>query len=145
MWPESAPNDLSHGSYGDYSGVVFHGPPTKGFSFDRLAISDNYMRPLFAAIIEQLSRYDHKTPTPKLVLEWHSLSGWMERDEKTAVPLSDIEDLIVVLSRIEVQDLSTHCDDTEPTPEQCLRCAAVICDFLTKQLARGSNLFIERD
>jgi hypothetical protein len=45
--------DFSHGSYGDYSGVVFYGPPTNGFWLDRLAVSDRYIAPLFAAVLDR--------------------------------------------------------------------------------------------
>ena len=45
--------DFSHGSYGDYSGVSFYGPPENGFWFDRLAVSDRFIRPLFLAILDR--------------------------------------------------------------------------------------------
>src|SRR3954468_8023838 len=48
---------FAHGyHYGDYSGVVWFGPPTDGFWLDRLAVSDCYIGPLFRGILDRAWR-----------------------------------------------------------------------------------------
>ena len=50
-------NEFAHGyHYGDYSGVIFYGPPTDGFWLDRFAVSDCYIRPLFLGILDRVWR-----------------------------------------------------------------------------------------
>lgn len=90
----AAPEDFSHGSYGDYSGVVFYGPPADGFWFDRIAISDRFIRPLFLALINQSSPGSEKLPAPKLVQEWNTLVGWVTAGTIVEIRRPEIEELI---------------------------------------------------
>lgn len=54
--------EFAHGyHYGDYSGIVFYGPPIDGSWRDRLAISDCYIDPMFyeeSQFVERAGKVD---------------------------------------------------------------------------------------
>jgi hypothetical protein len=61
--------EFTYGSYGDYSGVIFYGPPTDGGGLDRLAVSDRYIDPLFCGILERGRRENGGEGMCRLVSE----------------------------------------------------------------------------
>lgn len=142
MSTEHADN-FAHGTYGDDGGVVFYGPTVKGFWEDRLAVSDLFVRPLFRAVLERAWR-GNATGAPKVVVDWNGLTGWADAAGVQELPHPDARDLITVLAGVAAADLVPHLDKGG-TPEQYLRCASVIGEFLRDHVDRGLPLYIERD
>jgi hypothetical protein len=135
--------DFSHGSYGDYAGVAFYGPPTEGFWFDRLAVSERYIDPLFSAIADRSGADAGEGRTPRVVRDWQALEGWAGTDGITELPGQEAEQLLGALALVTVADVAPYCAGA--SAEECLRCAALIRRFLGERLARGVSLFIEND
>jgi hypothetical protein len=137
--------EFAHGfHYGDYSGVVFYGPPTEGFWLDRLAVSDAYIDPLFRTILD---RFWHETggeDTPRIVSEWNTLTGWAEIGAGIVLVLpQEAQALASALGAVTVADLTPHVAGT--TVEECRRCAEVIRTFIYAHLVKSLDLFIESD
>lgn len=99
--------DFSHGSYGDYSGAAFYGPPTNGFWFDRLAVSDRYLSPLFAAVLDR-SQARGSEP-PQLVRDWNALDGWIAADGIVEMPRPAAEELLHALTNLTAADVYPYC------------------------------------
>ena len=137
-------DEFAHGRhYGDYSGVVFYGPPTNGFWLDRLAASDIYIGPLFRAVLDRSWQQFGGQAVPRLVSEWNTLGGWAAAAGITEVPPGDAEALVAALARVTAADLAPHCAGC--TPDECLRCGSAVREFLAGRLARGVPVFIEDD
>jgi hypothetical protein len=138
-------DEFAHGyHYGDYSGVVFYGPPTNGFWLDRLAVSDIYMGALLRAVLDRSWRESGGEAAPRLASEWNTLDGWAAAGAGiTEVPPAAAEDLVAALAGVTAADLAPHCAGC--TPDECLRCGAAVREFLASRLARGVRLFIEDD
>jgi len=134
-------DEFAHGTYGDYSGVVFYGPPEDGLWTDRLAVSSRYLGPLFHAILTRARLSGERGEVPKLVQEWNEVEGWADATAIVPVALADAEELIDALSKVAASDVAEHCAGA--TPEQCLRCASVISRFLGSRIAR--RVYIEAD
>jgi hypothetical protein len=136
--------EFAHGCrYGDYSGVVLYGPPTDGFWLDRLAVSDCYIDPLFRGVLDWARQESGGKGVPRLAAEWNAMEGWAADGGLVPVAPADAAEFAQALSQIGLADLSEHCAGS--TPEECLRCAAVVREFIDSRLARGINLFIEDD
>jgi hypothetical protein len=133
--------DFSHGSYGDYSGVVFYGPPTNGFWLDRLAVSDIYIDPLFRGILDRAWRESDGERIPRLAADWNTGEGWVADGGPVPVAGDDAAELIGALAQLDPADVAEHCAGC--TAEKCLRCASVVQDFIGTRLARGVSLFIK--
>jgi hypothetical protein len=133
--------EFAHGyCYGDYSGVVFYGPPTEGFWLDRLAISNCYSLPLFCGVLDRAWRDGGKVP--RLTAEWNAGTGW-RNGGLCEVSTADAAEFATALAQIVPADLAEHCAGC--TVEECLRCAALVREFVSSRLARGVSLFIEDD
>jgi hypothetical protein len=133
--------DFSYGSYGDYSGVTFYGPPAEGFWFDRLPISDRYVTPLFSAVLDRSQTAD-AGPTPQLVRDWAALQGWIDTEGIVEVARQQALELLHSLESVTAAEVSPYCAGS--TPDECVRCSAAIRHFLGDRLARGLCLFIEK-
>ena len=131
--------DFSFGSYGDYSGVVFYGPPTDGFWLDRLAVSNRFMGPLFCGLVDRALR-DENGKAPSLAKEWNAVSGWRDSD-RCVLAGETAAEFAEALRHLRAEDVAPHCAGC--TPDQCLRCASVIREFIATRLARGVALYIE--
>ena len=137
-------DEFAHGRhYGDYSGVVFYGPPANGFWLDHLAASDIFIAPLFRAVLDRSWRESGGGAVPRLASEWNTLDGWAAAPGITEVPAGDAEELVAALARVTAADLAPHCAGC--TPDECLRCGAAVREFLASRIARGVPLFIEDD
>jgi hypothetical protein len=134
--------DFAHGSYGDYSGVVFYGPPTAGFWLDRLAISDRFLTPLFSAILDR-SWSGSGVRVPQLVQDWNGCQGWIDAGEVLELGRPGAVILLEALAALAPAGVAPYCAGC--TPGECLRCAAAIRQFLGERLVRGGSLFIEKD
>jgi hypothetical protein len=132
--------DFSFGSYGDYAGVVFCGPPVDGFWRDRLEVSSRYIDPLFRAILD-CSRTENSEPPPQLVQDWNAIAGWAFSDEVVELRYPEVERFISALAALTAPDLLPYCAGS--SPEECLDCSAQIRQFLSERMERGVNLFIE--
>jgi hypothetical protein len=137
--------EFAHGiRYGDYSGVVFHGPPAKGFWVDRFAVSNTYIDPLFRAVLDRTGRETDGESLPLLVAEWNTLSGWAELGAGIVpVSVEDASDLAGALHEITDADLAPHITGT--TAQQCLRCAAAIQEFIRARVAQNLQIYLEND
>jgi hypothetical protein len=136
--------EFAHGyHYGDYSGVVLYGPPTDGFWLDRLAVSDCYIGPLFRGILDRAWRELGGEGVPRLASEWNTLEGWAAGGGPVPVAPADAAEFAEALSQLGPADVAEHCAGC--TVEECLRCAAVVREFIGSRLARGVSLFIEDD
>lgn len=135
--------DFSHGSYVDYSGVVFYGPPTKGFWLDRMAVSEFYIHPLFSAITDRNWDECGGKGMPNLIRDWNSQAGWVATERAIEIPHPDAISLLDALASLTLDDVLTYCTDCEP--EECLRCASGISQFLSERLAQGFSVFIESE
>lgn len=139
-------NEFAHGFYyGDYFGVVFHGPPTRGHWLDRLAVSDVYIDPLFLAL---LYRYwndsTDATPLPRLAMDWNVHTGWgATAAGRTSIPPDVVREFVHALDALLPEDLAPHVAGC--SVEDCLRCAVVVVEFLNRRLANGRELYIEDD
>ncbi len=134
-------DEFAHGyRYGDYSGVVFYGPPTDGFWLDRLAVSNCYMRPLFHSVLDRAWRDGR--PVPQLAAEWNAVAGW-RNGGVCEVPTVDAAEFASALAQVASADVAEHCAGC--TVEECLHCAAIVREFVGSRLARGVSLFIEDD
>jgi hypothetical protein len=87
--------DFSFGSYGDYSGVVFYGPPKDGFWFDYFSVSESFIHPIFGAIIDRACQKGVYNQAPQLIREWNELRGWRDRFGIHEVPDDAIQELLV--------------------------------------------------
>ena len=134
-------DNFAHGSYADYAGVVFYGPPTHGFWLDRLAISDRYITPLFAATLDRAQAAGKQAP--RLVRDWVALEGWEAAGETVRVPPREAEELVDSLAGVTTDDIAPH--SMGASPNECLRCSDAIRRFLSERLSRGVDLFIERE
>lgn len=136
--------EFAHGyHYGDYSGVVFHGPPTDGKWLDRLAISDRYMYPLFRGILDRAWRESGGERVPRLASEWNTLEGWAAGGGPIPVTHTDAAEFAAALARLGPADVAEDCAGC--TVEECLRCAAVVGEFIGSRPARGVGLHFEDD
>jgi hypothetical protein len=135
--------EFSHGyHYGDYSGVVFYGPPLEYLWIDRLAVSDCYIEPLFRGVLDREWQNSGGEQIPRLVKEWLTLTGWCAGGQVLVTPKEAVE-FTTALGQLNSSDVSDHCHGC--TVEDCLRCAVVIREFIEKRLARGIDIFIEND
>jgi hypothetical protein len=138
-------DDFAHGyHYGDYSGVVFYGPPSDGLWLDRLAVSSCYIGPLFRAVLDRSWRNSGGERVPRLASEWNTLDGW-SACAAGPVPVSpkDAEALAAALCELTPDDLAPNCAGS--TPDECMRSAAVIIEFLRSRLARDAKVCIEQE
>ena len=136
--------EFSHGrNYGDYSGIVFYGPPTNGSWLDRLSVSDCYLGPMFHGILDRALRDAGGEPVPSLVSDWNTLEGWAASDGPVRVAPADAGKLADALAGLGTADVSKYCDGC--TVEECLRCAAAVREFIRIRLDRGVDLFVEQD
>jgi hypothetical protein len=136
---------FAHGfHYGDFSGVVFYGPPFNGFWLDRLAVSDCYIGPLFRAILDREWRESGGESLLKVLSEWNTLTGWADIGAGI-VPLTsqEAEELCLALSRTTAEDLAIHVAGVTVT--DCLECAAAIRAFIHNRLVEGKTVSIEND
>lgn len=136
---------FAHGyHYGDYSGVVFYGASEDGITVARLAVSDCYIDPLFRALLERCWRDSAGERIPRLAVEWNSLEGWRGCPAgRVLVSQQEMEELATMFIRLTTADLAQHCAGS--TPDECLRCAVVIKEFVDSQLSRNAILYIEDD
>lgn len=137
--------EFAHGfHYGDYSGIVLHGPPTEGFWLDRFAVSDTYIYPLFRAILDKCWRETDGEETPRVVSEWNTLTGWAGIGAGIVqVNPQDAQSLASALSAVTSAELASQAEYTRV--EECLRCAAMIRSFIYERLGKTLNIFIEAD
>jgi len=136
--------EFAHGyHYGDYSGVIFYGPPAGGVWPDRLAVSDCYIGPLFRGILSRAWRESGGERVPRLVSEWNALKGWAAGSGPVPVTPADAVAFAEALARLGPADVAGHCAGC--TVEECLRCAAVVREFIGNRQARGVSLFIKDD
>jgi hypothetical protein len=140
---QSEHSEFAHGTYGDDSGVVFYGPPAKGFWTDRLVISDRYIEPLFCAIWMRPSASQKSPAPPKLISEWNSCEGWTDALGIVEISRHDAEDLIAALVALTPAELEAHLHS--PPVHESLRCANAIRSFLQSHLDRGLAVYIEDD
>jgi hypothetical protein len=134
--------DFAHGKhYGDYSGVVFYGPQTNGFWLDRLAVSNCYIDPLFRGVLDRASRESGGGGVPRLAADWNALEGWKAGSGPVAIAQEDAAEFAEALAQLGSRDVAEYCWGC--TVDECLRCAAVVREFICSRLARGVNLFIE--
>ena len=131
-------SEFEHGSYGDLSGVAFFGPPTRGFWFERLAISNIYMHPLFYGVLERSWR--EGVAVPQLAAEWNAGTGWRESERCEVLP-DQAAEFAEALGRLDAGDMSSECAGC--TPADCLRCALAIRAFIASVVGRGDTLYIE--
>jgi hypothetical protein len=138
-------DEFAHGyKYGDYSGVVFYGPPANSLWRDRLAVSDTYIGPLLGAVLDRSWRESGGEAVPRLASEWNTLDGWAAAGAGiTELPPAAAEELVAALARVTAADLAPHCAGC--TPDECLRCGSAVREFLASRLARGVPLFVEDD
>lgn len=129
-------NEFAHGTYGDIAGVTFSGPPRNGFWDDNLAVSERFIFPLFNAI---LNRSDDP---PQVVTEWASLGGWTDESRVELAPAAVIA-LVLALEKLAEIDVAPYCEAA--TTDECIRCATSIRAFINDHLARGSQIFLQRD
>ncbi|SFI05595.1 hypothetical protein [Planctomicrobium piriforme] len=137
--------EFAHGDrYGDYSGVVFYGPPNDGIWSDRIEVSDIYLDPLFHGILTRAWRASEGESVGRLTSDWNTVSGWSS-NAVGRVPVSpeDAAEFSNALSQLDCQDVAEYCVGC--TPEECLRCAALIREFIDSRLTNGLALFIEED
>jgi hypothetical protein len=131
--------DFGPGSYGDYSGLCFYGPPTNGFWFTEFGASFIYLEPLFRAIFDR-ARVS-RTPVPKLVEQWNQCK--LDADEIIEVPAAEISDLLAALSKVTAADLESHCCSMASNTGDCLSCASHLAQFLNERLAKKEPVFFE--
>src|SRR5262245_38465411 len=137
-------NEFAHGyHYGDYSGVIFYGPPADGLWSDRLAVSDCYIAPLFRGILDRAWRDSGGERVSRLASDWNTLKGWAAGGGAVSVSPADAAEFVEALIQLRTDDVSKHCAGC--TVEECLRCAAVVREFIDSRLARGVHIFIEDD
>jgi hypothetical protein len=137
-------NEFAHRyHYGDYSGVIFYGPPTDGFWLDQLAVSNCYIGPLFRGILDRVWRESGGEGLPCIVSEWNTLTGWTNGGGPVPVSADDAAGFIHALVQLDPCDVAQHCAGC--TVEECLRCAGVIREFIGSRLDRGLSPFIEND
>ncbi len=132
---------FAHGSYADYSGVNFYGPPVHGMWLDQLAVSYRYMNPLFLGILDRSWRESGGEQVPRLVSEWCQLIGWADGSRRTLIDRNDAWELVATLTQLDSTDIVEHCAGC--TVEECLECAAVIREFISCRLSSGVSLFME--
>jgi hypothetical protein len=132
-----------HDHYGDYSGVVFYGPPHHDEWRDRLAISDRFIDPLFTGILDRAQRAVPHAQVPRAVLEWNTLEGWASGRGPRRIASTDAADLASALAHLTPDDVAEH--GAGCTVDECMRCAGVLREFIEGRLARGHSLFIEDD
>ncbi len=136
----AAGNDtFAHGTYADYSGVVFSGP---GLSEERLAVSDRFIDPLFRAILDRAGQ-GHGADVPKVVAEWNEGRGWADACGVHELSPAEATEFLVALSAVSGADVRPHAAGA--TPEECVRCARVIEGFLRHRVDRGLPVYIEAD
>ena len=136
-------DEFAHGSYGDDWGVTFYGPPNDGFWEDYLAVSKRFVQPLFNAVLDRFVNQGGAAKAPRLVTEWNEISGWADQTEKQEVNAEDAKELIAAISDVVIADLAEHCAGC--TPDECVRCASVICQFLQSHIDRGVAVYIQND
>jgi hypothetical protein len=129
--------------YGDYSGVVWYGPPTEGFWLDRLAVSDCYIGPLFRGVLDRCWKESGGEQVPRLASEWNTLEGWAAASGRVPVQSVDAAEFAEALARLGPADVVEHCAGC--TVEECLECAKIVRGFIGNHLSRGVGLFIEDD
>jgi len=121
--------DFGPGSYGDYSGVEFLGPPTNGFWLTRFGVSDVYLVPLLTA---------------RLAAKWDSLrQSWEDAGKTVEVSREDISEIAQALSEITAADLAAVCDEAGCSVHQCLLCAASLSKFLKDRLQNNEPIFVD--
>ncbi len=138
---EPPTTEFAPGSYGDYDGATFYGPPRWGwFWTDALGVSSTYLDPLFSAILDRCLRTGIERPLPRLVEEWNLLTGW--RDVAKTIEISTVDgiDLADALEQLTAEDVAPYRASCEIA--DCLRCAVTLREFITSRLQVG-QLFIE--
>lgn len=145
--------DFAHGGYGDDTGVVFFGS-IDGVSFDRMEVSDHFIDPLFGAILTRGWRNSDGGGVPRLVSEWNMIEGWRDGCERVKISATDFADLAAALDSLGQADTAEDFEEyfkgwpiegRRQHEAECLRCAAAIREFLGSRLARGMDIFIQRD
>jgi len=134
--------DFAHGSYGDYAGMAFYGPPADGFWLDRLAVSERFVHPLFCGILDRSSALGGDR-APSLVRDWNLGEGWVKADRSVEVLRRDAVVLLDALAGLTVADVAPYCSGC--TPEECVQCASVIRQFVGQRLTRGLTVFVENE
>ncbi|WP_176071856.1 hypothetical protein [Piscinibacter koreensis] len=128
-------------SYGDMFEVVLYGCTQNGAQRERLSVNYVYMDPLFGLILGGARPPGSRLQAPRLVLDWHEETGWLEPVGRVAVPQSHARELVDALKLVTARDF----DSTYPDGyvQDCLRCAAAVCEFIERQQAAGFALWIE--
>ena len=137
--------EFAHGSYADYSGVVFSGPPESGRRPDSLAVSNGFMEPIFHAVLNRAERTPGAS-VPRLAMDWNCCAGWRDAAAgPVPVPSGDAAEFAEALARLEPADLPGEWVTARAPAAEYLRCAAVVREFIAEALARGDELVIEDD
>jgi hypothetical protein len=133
-------DDFSHGSFGDYSGAVFHGPPRNGFWLDRFAVSSRFIDPLFAAVIDRYGRWDS---VPRLIQEWNTLTGWMDSHRPEEISRLDALSFLEALAGLSEDDIARQAPSMSIA--EALRCSVAIRGFIVERLNRDDKIYVERE
>jgi hypothetical protein len=134
----NVPDDFSHGSYGDYSGAVFHGPPRNGFWLDRFAVSFRFIEPLFAAVIDHSGQWDS---VPQLIQEWNTLTGWRDSHRPEEISWLDALSFLEALAGLSEDDIARQ--SPSMSIAEALRCSVAIRGFIVERLNRDENIYVE--
>jgi hypothetical protein len=132
--------EFAHGTYADDSGVVFYGPPVKGFWEDFLEVSDKFIDPLFRAILDRAWGAEGST-LPAVVAQWNELTGWRDATGMVELSPADARELVGALANVSEADLAPHLVAGLPV-DAYLRCATVTAEFLRDRLDRGVRVYI---
>ena len=136
-------DEFAYGSYGDYSGVVFYSRLNDGSKLDRLTVSNFYIHPLFHGLLDRARREQGGDRVPRLVADWTTLTGWRAGGVATPVSPNDATEFAAALGQLGPADLAEHCSGGRV--DDCLRCGAVIREFIDTLLAGGANLLVIED
>lgn len=142
--------ESAHGEYGsdadpiDWRGVVFFRPSVDGLSEEVLAVGDSYVSSLFGGILDRVWNGSGGGQVPRLVMEWNCGEGWASGCQPKLIPAADAADLAAALALLGPTELGQH-GSGDGDVEKCLRCAAVIREFLVNRVEDGRDLFIKND
>lgn len=131
-------DDFSHGSYGDFSGAVFHGPPRNGFWLDRVAVSSRFIEPLFAAVIDCSGQWDS---VPRLIQEWTTLTGWMDSHRPEEISRLDALSFLEALASLSEDDIARQ--SPSMSAAEAVRCSVAIRGFIFERLNRDDRIYVE--
>ena len=126
--------------YGDYFGVIFYGPPDRGFWLDSLEVSNFYLKPLFQGMLDKAFREGNSPP--QLAVEWNCITGWCELD-RSQIETGRAMEFADALERLVASDVEPHCFGC--AVDECLRCGALIRKFIVERLEKQVAIYIESD